>query len=36
MTELVEPAVMDGSIKLPKKGFVITRGRGKVIVKLAK
>ncbi len=33
MTDLVTPAIMDGSIKLPKAGFVITRGRGRVLVK---
>ncbi len=35
MTDLVTPAIMDGSIRLPKKGFVITRGRGRVVVKSA-
>lgn len=34
MIDLVTPAVMDGSIKLPKKGFVVTRGKGRVLVKL--
>jgi hypothetical protein len=36
MTDLVTPAVMDRSIKLPMKGFVVTRGRGRVIVKPVK
>ena len=35
MTDLVTPAIMDGSIRLPKKGYVITRGRGRVVVKPA-
>mgnify|MGYP000064827008 FL=1 len=32
MTDLVTPAVMDGSIRLPMMGFVVKRGRGRVIV----
>ena len=36
MTDLVTPAIMDGSIRLPKNGYVITRGRGRVIVKPVK
>jgi hypothetical protein len=32
MTDLVTPAVLDGSIRLPRGGLLIRRGRGKVIV----
>ncbi|MDA1100568.1 MAG: hypothetical protein O2967_16445 [Proteobacteria bacterium] len=32
MTDLVTPAVLNGSIRLPRGGYVIRRGRGKVIV----
>ena len=33
---LVEKDVLDGKIKLPKKGYVIKRGRKKVIIEVAR
>ena len=35
MTDLVTPAVLDGSIRLPRGGLFIRRGRGKIIVERA-
>ncbi|MBT3369458.1 MAG: hypothetical protein HN461_21655 [Rhodospirillaceae bacterium] len=35
ISDLLTPSVMDGSIKLPRKGLLITRGKNRVIVKPA-
>ncbi len=35
MVELVSPSVLAGTIRLPRGGYVIRRGRGKVIVERA-
>ena len=32
----VEKAILSGKIKIPKKGYIVKRGRGKVIVEAAK
>ena len=35
ITDLLTPGVLNKSIRIPKNGYVITRGRGRVIVKPA-
>ncbi len=36
IAELLNPQVLDGKIKLPRGGYIVRRGRGRVVVERAR